>query len=132
VQIIPQRITIIGSITSAPTRFKSRFIGSSVRMYGILSDDQSKIIEEVGNRPLSYGQCHRELVVRHVEALRESGNSSITDIPFVLSDKRINYCRETYDLSWNHFAVVETSKGTIAGALTKNDKRSGGEMSTEK
>jgi hypothetical protein len=51
---------------------------------------------------------------------------------FVLSDKRINYCREAYDLSWNHLAVVETSKGAIAGALTKNDKKSEGEMSTEK
>jgi hypothetical protein len=70
-----------------------------------------------------------------VEALRESGNPSIADIPFVLSDKRINYCRETYDLSCNHLAAVETSKAAkpaIAGTLTKNDKRSEGEISTEK
>ena len=32
----------------------------------------------------------------------------------------------------NHLAVVETCKGAIAGALTKNDKKSEGEMSTEK
>ena len=67
-----------------------------------------------------------------MEALRESGNPSIADIPFVLSDKRINYCGGTYDLSWNHLGVVETSTGAIAGALTKKDKRSKGQMSTEK
>jgi hypothetical protein len=89
-----------------------------------------KMFEEVENIPLSYGQCCWELVVRHVEVLRESGNPSITDIPFVLWEKRINCCRETYDLSWNHLAVVETSRGAIAGALTKNDKRSEEEMST--
>ena len=67
-----------------------------------------------------------------MEALRESGNPSIADIPSVLSDKRMNYCRETYDLSCNHLAIVETSKAAIAGTLTKNDKRTEGEMSTEK
>jgi hypothetical protein len=31
-----------------------------------------------------------------------------------------------------YVAVVETSRGAIAQSLTKNDKRSEGEMSTEK
>ncbi len=38
----------------------------------------------------------------------------------------------SYDLSCNHLAAVKTSRGVITEALTKNDKRSEGEMSTEK
>jgi len=46
VQTIPQRTTIIGRVTLAPTRFISKFIGSSTRMYGTLFDDQPVNIEE--------------------------------------------------------------------------------------
>jgi hypothetical protein len=67
-----------------------------------------------------------------VEAFRESGYLSITDVSFDLvryMNKLLQ--RETYDLSCNHVAVVETSRGAMAQALTKNEKRSEGEMSTE-
>ncbi len=44
----------------------------------------SEISRTIGFFLLSNRQCHRELVVRHVEALRESGYPSITDVPFGL------------------------------------------------
>jgi hypothetical protein len=58
-------------------------------------------------------------------------------LPIFLSPcqiKRIDYCGKTYDLSWNHLTAVETPRGAIAEleALTKNDKRTKGQMSTEK
>jgi hypothetical protein len=46
---------MIGRVTLAPTRFISRFMGSSTRMYGILYDDQPVDIEEGGILPLSDG-----------------------------------------------------------------------------
>jgi hypothetical protein len=35
-QAIPQRTTITGRVILAPRRFMSRFMGSSIRMYGTL------------------------------------------------------------------------------------------------
>jgi hypothetical protein len=50
----------------------------------------------------------------------------------ILSDIYEKITAETYDLSCNHVAVVYTSRDAIAEALTKNDKRSEGNMNTEK
>jgi hypothetical protein len=47
---------MIGRVTLAPTRFISRFTGSSTRMYGILFDDKPVDIEEGSNFLLSDGQ----------------------------------------------------------------------------
>ena len=43
-------------------------------------------------------------------------------------------CKDAYDLSCNHVAVVDTcrARGATDQALTMNDKRSKGKMSTEK
>ncbi len=58
-QTIPQRITMMGRVTLAPTRFMSRFMGSSTRIYGTLFDvsPEIPIIKEGRKFPLSDGQC---------------------------------------------------------------------------
>jgi hypothetical protein len=48
-QTNPQRTVITGRVTLAPRRFMSKFMGSSIRMYGTLFDDQSKNIREDGD-----------------------------------------------------------------------------------
>ena len=53
---IPQRITIIERVTLAPSRFMSRVMGSTARMYETLFDHQSKYIREGEKSLLSYGQ----------------------------------------------------------------------------
>jgi hypothetical protein len=53
-QTIPQRTTMIGIVTLAPTLFISRFMGSSTRMYGILFDDQPVNTIEEGRNEISY------------------------------------------------------------------------------
>jgi hypothetical protein len=49
---------MIGSVTLAPMRFISRFMGSSTRMYGMLFDDEPVNVEEGRNSLLSDGQCY--------------------------------------------------------------------------
>ena len=67
-----------------------------------------------------------------MEALREPCYPSITDVPFgIVRYMNQSSTRETYDLSYNHVTIFETSGGAIIERLTKNDKRSEREMSTE-
>ena len=66
-----------------------------------------------------------------MEALCESGYPGISNVPFGLVKYVKKLLQKTYDLSCNHAAVFETSRGAIVQALTMNDKRSNGEMSAK-
>jgi len=49
VQTTPHSTTITGMVTLAPRRFMSKFMGSSIRIYGTLFDSQSRNIRESGD-----------------------------------------------------------------------------------
>jgi len=71
-------------------------------------------------------------VIRHVEVLREPCYPSITDVPFGFVRYMNKVLQETYDLSYNHVDVFETSRSVIVKPPTMNPKRSERGMSTEK
>jgi hypothetical protein len=90
-------------------------------MYGTLFDDQFwKHQCSGGYIVLSNCQRGRELLRCHVETLRESSYTSITDVSWEnMSDRCMKYCKETYALSYNHAIIVEGLKYREVGRLRR-------------
>jgi hypothetical protein len=65
----------------------SKFMGSSIRMYGtLLAISLGSVTWRGLEDVLSDGQSNRELCRGHMKARRQPSNSGITDIPLFLSE----------------------------------------------